>query len=141
MAFTLLYVYCQGGCRPDMEVATEWATPWVPREGWGPGGLCRGRAGGGAGLRPSPEMLLRKMGAARRPGSVYICVFSCIFAYLFVYLLLGSATVPEAGGGFPIPPGGEDNNPGVPAVILTREASPGDFSLLPVGAGCYRRKQ
>lgn len=61
--------------------------------------------------------------------------------YLYVYICTSAQLkLPRAEGGFPTPPGGEDNNPGVPAGIFTREATPGDFPFVPVRTGLFRNK-
>lgn len=106
-------------------MATEWAVPWAPREGRGRGGLCWGEQG-----------CTDPRDAAAENG----CLCLSIYIFVCVYLHLSPAEAPKGGGGFPTPPGGEDNNLGVPAGIFTREATLGDFPFVPVRIGLFRNK-
>lgn len=116
-------------CRVAAGLAGTW-----PRNGLFRGPHARaGDAGGCAGgsrAAPTPGMLLRKMGVSVSL-SIYLYVYICTSVQL---------KLPRAEGGVPTPPGGEDNNPGVPAGIFTREATPGDFPFVPVRIGLFRNK-
>lgn len=82
LAFTLLYVYCEGGCRPDIGSGHGMSCSVGPKRGLGARGLCRGVLGGERGCSDPQRCCFQKW---VKPADLAACVFMYLYSCISEY--------------------------------------------------------